>query len=188
MRFFILCAFNGAAALVQAAACGFTHVDAVSVWTWNLTGLSNHNGDYEATTAGRRIVTNVCRPPVARCAAAMATPTAIATHGASCEPLGWGALGQVGSRWSLIDPFAPREGVRVIHFGLMDGGNMSATNVTFDEYREVLDNHNNSNGSNQLYQDDSLSYGYVRYNLSGFSWESYDEVPFDQIPLFGPQG
>ena len=124
--------------------CSFVHLDQHAVpWSYNLSALASESGDYEVHPAGRKIVMNVCRPPISACRPAgepprRGTPTAIVFWGPppaptsrcglapctqNCALLGWGALGGLRSQWSLIDPFLPAEGIRLTHYGLMASEN-----------------------------------------------------------------
>ena len=148
--------------------CLFHHVDRLNeLWSFNLSALAQPAGDYEVDldTSGRRIVTNVCRPPISLCnppgagRSTHGTPTAIAFWGPKvlstrqpcggavctqqCKRLGYGALGLAGSQWSLIDPASPLEGLRITHYALeaaADAHNDSvAPGGLFDETLPALD-------------------------------------------------
>lgn len=124
----------------QQHACSFTHIDEKGFnWSWNLTALQDTRQDWSAMFAGRRVVLNVCRPPLTICRPAgqpppRGTPTAISFYGPppartskcglepctqQCTQLGWGALGGARSHWSLIDAYTPSEGVRLTHTSLL---------------------------------------------------------------------
>ena len=117
--------------------CGHEFTDTRGVlWNWNFTGLAAHGGDYEVSSNGFKYVLNVCRPPLTACRPAgqptpRGTPTAVQFWGPApaqcttppctqaCSLLGWGPLASSASRFSLIDPAEPSEGIRLTHVGAL---------------------------------------------------------------------
>ena len=108
-------------------------------WRFNLTNLTAAQ-DYEVNTHRGKLSLNVCRPPQATCRpqgmtnVPPTTATSILSWGnppeASCQKLGWGALGRTGSHWTLIDPAGAHEGVRVIHYDLTTWSGVALSNAS----------------------------------------------------------
>lgn len=118
--------------------CSYTHVDAHGVWLYNITGIGRTDLDWKAPTGGNqeRIVTNICRPLITQCRGTAYAPSAIKQQGDgpvfTCEPLGWGVIGGAGTRWALIDPAQPSEGLRLTLVDLLHVPTLG--NVTIDAY------------------------------------------------------
>lgn len=118
--------------------CEYNYTDSNGIrWHYNLSALTAGGGDYEASdNGGFRYALNVCRPPLSVCRPAgqpapVGTGTAIKYWGltpsqcstppctTACALLGWGALGSFATRFSLIDPAEPNEGIRLTHVSLL---------------------------------------------------------------------
>ena len=126
--------------MVVSALCSYTHLDANGLrWAWNFSAMASPSADYEMSASGFRIALNICQPPVSACRPPglapppQGTPAAIKFWGPTpscttapasrcatqaCAHLAWGALGGMATRWSLIDPAEPSEGIRLTHYSL----------------------------------------------------------------------